>query len=172
MPNKSNMPNTSNKSPRVKSPRGKAPTAAERRFIDGVARLLVPWGVPQTAARLYGYLLLLPEPVGLDRITADLAMSKSTASVAARLLEKYRLTLRHGEAGSKRVLYEVSQDYDGMLTEQNRLIDGLAGLLTGGARALASRAAQNRLREMAEFYATIGEAMDTALRRWRTGRRR
>jgi hypothetical protein len=77
-----------------------------------------------------------------------------------------------GVRRGKAALYEVSQDYDGMLTEQNRLIDGLAGLLTGGARALASRAAQNRLREMAEFYATIGEAMDTALRRWRTGRRR
>jgi hypothetical protein len=44
-------------------------TAAERHFVDDVARLLVPWGVPQTAARLYGYLLLSPKPVSLDRIT-------------------------------------------------------------------------------------------------------
>jgi DNA-binding transcriptional regulator GbsR (MarR family) len=44
----------------------------QRRFIEDSARLLVPWGVPQTAARVYGYLLLLPEPVSLDRMTADL----------------------------------------------------------------------------------------------------
>ncbi|UXN67726.1 hypothetical protein N8E89_28155 (plasmid) [Phyllobacterium sp. A18/5-2] len=33
-----------------------------------------------TAARLYGYLLLCAEPVSLDRITADLEISKSSAS--------------------------------------------------------------------------------------------
>src|SRR5262245_4213347 len=35
----------------------------ERRFIEDVARLLLPWGVPPAAARLYGYLLLCPHPV-------------------------------------------------------------------------------------------------------------
>ena len=57
---------------------------AAGRFIEDAARLLIPWGVPQTAARLYGYLLLCAEPVSLDRITADLEISKSSASVAAR----------------------------------------------------------------------------------------
>ena len=79
-------------------------TETERRFVDDVARLLVPWGVPQTAARLYGYLLLRPEPVSLDRITVDLQVSKSSASVAARLLEMYTLVRRHGERGSRHVL--------------------------------------------------------------------
>jgi DNA-binding transcriptional regulator GbsR (MarR family) len=159
------MPNKSNKAPA----RNRTLTTAERRFIDDVARLMTPWGVPQAAARVYGYLLLFPEPVGLDRMTDDLAMSKSSTSVAARLLEKYRLALRHGERGSKRVLYEVSQDYDGMLTEQNRLLDHLAELLKDGADA--SGTVRKRFDEMAAFYLTIREAMDTALRRWRAGRR-
>jgi DNA-binding transcriptional regulator GbsR (MarR family) len=159
------MPNKSNKS----ATRNKALTPAERRFIDDVARLLTPWGVPQAAARLYGYLLLFPEPVSLDRMTDDMAMSKSSASVAARLLEKYRLVLRHSERGSKRVLYEVSEDYGGMLTEQNRLLDGLAELMKGGAGVTASRPVQKRLEEMARFYLMIREAMDATLRRWRAG---
>jgi DNA-binding transcriptional regulator GbsR (MarR family) len=108
-------------------------TNEQLRFIEDVARLLVPWGVPQAAARLYGYLLLFPEPVSLDRMTVDLGISKSSASVAARLLEKYRLALRHGERGSKRVRYEASYDYDGMLTEHNRLLDALADQLKSGA---------------------------------------
>ena len=93
-------------------------TGAERRFIEDAARLLVPWGVPQTAARLYGYLLLSAGPVSLDRITNDLEISKSSASVAARLLEQYTLTRRHGERGSKRALYAVSDNYEGMLTDR------------------------------------------------------
>lgn len=145
-------------------------TAAEQRFVDDVARLLTLWGVPQAAARLYGYLLLAPEPVSLDRMADGMAMSKSSVSVAARLLEKYRLVLRHGERGSKRVLYEVSEDYGGMLTEQNRLLDGLAEVMENGA-GVATGTVQNRLQDMAGFYVTMREAMDAVLRRWRADRR-
>jgi len=155
------MPNKSNKSL----------TEVEQRFIEDVARLLVPWGVPQTAARLYGYLLLSAEPVSLDRMTTDLEISKSSASVAARLLETYMLARRHGERGSKRALYEVSDNYEGMLTEQNRLLGALAELLRTSAGSAASGKAGDRLAEMAEFYSVTRQAMEEALRRWRAGRR-
>jgi HTH-type transcriptional regulator, osmoprotectant uptake regulator len=152
------MPNKSNQSP----------TATGRRFIEDVARLLMPWGVPQTAARLYGYLLLSAEPVSLDRITTDLELSKSSASVAARLLEKYTLARRQSERGSKRALYEVSDNYEGMLTEQNRLLGALAELLRTGAKNVGSRTARARLEEMAEFYLVTRKAMESTLQRWRT----
>ena len=145
------MPNKSNNSM----------TPAKQRFIEDVARLLVPWGVPQTAARLYGYMLLSAEPVSLDRITTDLEMSKSSASVAARLLEQYTLARRHGERGSKRALYEVSDNYKGMLIEQNRLLDALAELLEAGAGDVASGRARDRLKEMAEFYLVTRQAMES-----------
>ena len=124
-------------------------------------------GSAPDGARLYGYLLLSAEPVSLDRMTKDMEVSKSSASVAARLLEKYTLARRHGERGSKRALYAVSDNYEGMLTEQNRLLDGLAGLLTNGASTVASGTARHRLQEMAEFYLAIRQAMETALERWR-----
>jgi HTH-type transcriptional regulator, osmoprotectant uptake regulator len=154
------MPNKSNK----------ALTERNRRFIEDVARLLVPWGVPQTAARLYGYLLLSAEPVSLDRMTTDLEISKSSASVAARLLEQYTLARRHGERGSKRALYEVSDNYEGMLTQQNRLLDAMAELLRAGAGATASATTRDRLDEMAEFYVVTRQAMEAALRSWRERR--
>jgi DNA-binding transcriptional regulator GbsR (MarR family) len=146
-------------------------TAAERHFVDDVARLLVPWGVPQTAARLYGYLLLSPEPVSLDRITVDLEISKSSASVGARLLEMYTLVRRHGERGTRRVLYEASDNYEGMLTAQNRTLQSGADLLKAGARGAASDTARARLEEMAEFYEVTLEATESALRRWRERKR-
>jgi DNA-binding transcriptional regulator GbsR (MarR family) len=156
------MPNKSNK----------GLTERDRRFIEDVARLLVPWGVPQTAARLYGYLLLSAEPVSLDRMTTDLEISKSSASVAARLLEQYTLARRHGERGSKRALYEVSDNYEGMLTQQNRLLDALADLLRAGAGATASATTRDRLDQMAEFYVVTRQAMEAALRSWRERRRK
>lgn len=143
---------------------------AKRRFVEDVARLMVPWGVPQTAARLYGYLLLSEGPVSLDSITTGLEVSKSSASVAARLLEKYTLAVRHSERGSKRALYEISENYEGMLTEQNRMLESLAELLRTGAGSVASGASSNRLKEMAEFYLVIRRAMESALLRWRSRR--
>jgi HTH-type transcriptional regulator, osmoprotectant uptake regulator len=155
------MPNKSNK----------GRTEAKRRFIEDVARLLAPWGVPQTAARLYGYLLLSAEPVSLDRIATDLEISKSSASVAARLLEQYTLARRHGERGSKRALYEASDNYEGMLTDQNRLLNALADLLRSGAGAVSSKTTRDRLEEMARFYLVTRQAMESALQRWRASRR-
>jgi DNA-binding transcriptional regulator GbsR (MarR family) len=144
----------------------------ERRFVEDVARLLTPWGVPPVAARLYGYLLLCARPVSLDQITEDLGISKSSASVAARLLESYRLAHRHSEPGTKRALYVVADDYEAMVQQQNSLLDSLSEQLTAGSEIAASDVATARLEEMAEFYRVMRGAMEDAMSRWKHGRRR
>ena len=143
----------------------------ERRFVEDVARLLIPWGVPPIAARLYGHLLLCSRPVSLDQITEDLGVSKSSASVAARLLETYTLARRHSEPGTKRALYAVADDYEAMIQQQNRLLDALAGQLNAGAGVVASKEVRARLEEMAEFYRVMRSAMEDAMSRWKRGRR-
>ena len=142
-----------------------------QRFIEDVTRLLIPWGVPPIAARLYGYLLLCPRPVSLDQITEDLGISKSSASVAARLLESYTLSRRHREPGTKRALYAVADDYENMIRQQNRLLGALAEQLDAGVRIVASKGVGARLAEMAEFYQLIRSAMEDAIRRWKRGNR-
>src|SRR5262245_55041263 len=143
---------------------------AEQRFVEDVARLLVPWGVPPAAARLYGHLLLCPRPVSLDEISENLGISKSSASVAARLLESYTLARRHREPGTKRALYAVADDYETMIQQQNRLLETLAAQLSTGAGIAASKGVSARLKEMAEVYRVMRGAMEEALRRWKRGR--
>ena len=152
------MPNTSKESV----------SADQFRFVDDVASLLVPRGMPPIAARLYGYLLLSVAPVSLDRISADLEISKSSASVAARLLENHALVRRHGERGSKRVLYSVSDNYAGVLSEQSFLIGEMGLLLQNRAAAVASGATATRLKAMSRFYLSMREAMETAIREFHT----
>lgn len=132
-----------------------------------MARLLVPWGVPAAAAQLYGYLLLCPRPASLDEITEELGIAKSSASMAARLLESYTLAHRHREAGSKRALYAVADDYEVMIRQQNQLLDALAAQMKKGTGVAASREVNARLVEMAEFYQVMRGAMDEAIRRWK-----
>lgn len=141
----------------------------EQRFVEDVARLLTPWGVPPAAARLYGYLLLCPRPASLDQITEDLEISKSSASVTARLLETYTLARRHSEPGTKRALYAVTDDYEAMIQQQNRLLDALAGQLNAGAGIVPSKEVNARLEEMAEFYRVMRGAMEDAMSRWKRG---
>jgi DNA-binding transcriptional regulator GbsR (MarR family) len=142
-----------------------------QRFVEDVARLLTPWGVPPVAARLYGYLLLCPRPVTLDQITEDLGISKSSASVAARLLESYTLARRHSEPGTKRALYAVADDYEAMIQQQNRLLDALAKQLNAGTGIVPSKDVNARLDEMAEFYRVMRGAMEDAMSRWKRSRR-
>jgi len=155
------MPNLSNK--QLDGP--------ELRFIEGVAGLLLPWGVPPVAARLYGYLLLCGQPARLDEITVGLGVSKSTASVAARLLERYTLVRRHREPGTKRALYAVANNYEAMIGQQNRLLDALANQMDEGFDVVGSREAGMRLKQMADFYRVMCSAMDDALSRWKQMKR-
>jgi DNA-binding transcriptional regulator GbsR (MarR family) len=150
------MPNIHNKETRQ----------TREHFIRGMAQLLVPFGVPQTAARLYAYLLLSEDAVSLDRIVADLGISKSTASVAARLLEMYTLVRRSGQRGTRGVLFEASDDYSGMINAQKRMLEQLAALIKEGAQSSSSKKTRERLRTMAEFYIVNRNAMESAQREW------
>ena len=91
--------------------------------------------------------------------------------MAARLLESYTLAHRHSEAGTKRALYAVADDYDAMIQQQNRLLDALSGQLNAGAGIAASKTVSTRLEEMADFYRVMRGAMEDAMRRWKRNRR-
>lgn len=137
----------------------------QHRFIDDAAALFMHWGMPQTEARLHAYLMLCAEPVSLDRIVEDLQMAKSSASVAARALEAYRLVQKHRVRGSKRVLYEASNNFSGRLARQSALLGTLGELIRERAPAVASGAAAARLRLLADFHLEMAEAMTATIRK-------
>jgi DNA-binding MarR family transcriptional regulator len=144
--------------------------AGEQRFMEDMARLLLPSGVPTVAARLYGYLLLCSQLVSLNQIAEDRGISKSTASVAARLLESYTLAHRHREPGTKRALYVVADDSEAIIRQQNCLFDALAERLNAGVPIAPSKGVSARLEEMADFYRVMRSATEHAIGRWKRSR--
>ena len=92
--------------------------------------------------------------------------------MAARLLEKYTLVRRHGVSGSKRALYAASDNYDGILNEQKRMLLSIADLLQVGTRTTATDSAAQRLEVMSEFFETILEGMESAFQKWSERRSR
>ncbi|MEW9854549.1 GbsR/MarR family transcriptional regulator [Novosphingobium sp. M1R2S20] len=123
----------------------------QRRFIDDMAALLIPWGMQPSLAQLYPYLLLKAQPVSLDDIAENLGMAKSSASVAARMLERYGLARRYGEPGSKRVRYGASESYSGFISSQAELMGSLGRMIEVRAPAVAEEDALRRLTYLGSF---------------------
>lgn len=140
-------------------------SADDRRFIDDIVALLGPWGMSNVTARIYGYLLLCARPVTLDQIVDDLDVSKSSASVAARTLERFALARRSSERGSKRIFYEASDSCGSIIGERIVMLESMAKLLQGRASTIASETARQRLEKVAELYQLMRDAVAEAVHR-------
>lgn len=139
----------------------------QRHFIDELAMLLLPWGMPITAARLYGYLQLQDRPVSLDDITADLEVSKSNACAAAKLLETHGNARRQGERGSKRVLYTAGDDPGTPLRRQTELLGMMSALIAERKDEVATGAARERLAHLSAFHNDLRNAMQSAIQSYK-----
>jgi DNA-binding transcriptional regulator GbsR (MarR family) len=140
-------------------------TAEDNRFIDEIAGLLMPWGMAPATARLYGYLLLAPEPVTLDQMAADLGISKSSASVAARLLERGLLARRFSEPGSKRIYYESAESCGSVLREHATMLAAVAEVIQQRATRERSPVASTRLTTVAGYYLAMRDAINEAMQK-------
>ncbi len=136
-------------------------TPEQRQFIEELAVLLVAWGMPITAARLYGYLQLKEEPVSLDEIVADLEVSKSHVSTAARMLESHGNIRRLAERGSKRVLYVAGAHPGTPLIKQVMQLHQMASLIARRKEGVASGKAAARLDRLSQFHADLSRAMES-----------
>lgn len=131
----------------------------QRRFIDDMAVLLVPWGMQPGTATLYAYLLICDEPVTLDAIAEQVGMAKSSASVAARALEQFGLARRHSERGTKRVRYGASESYSGFMVSQARLLDEIGRLAESRSRSVATGETLRKLRYLGSFHRKMAETI-------------
>ncbi|PNU03835.1 GbsR/MarR family transcriptional regulator [Novosphingobium guangzhouense] len=129
-------------------------------FLDAMAMLMAPWGWPRPVGRIYAYLLLREAPATLDEIAADLGMSKSNASVAARTLEHCGNARRQGEPGSRRIYYSVPDDFSGPFVDKAQLLDRQVRLFTAQReRDIAAPVAQ-RFARISEFYTAMRSAIE------------
>ncbi|MBB4857295.1 DNA-binding transcriptional regulator GbsR (MarR family) [Novosphingobium chloroacetimidivorans] len=135
-------------------------SAEDERFLDDIALLMAPWGWARPVGRIYAYLLLRAGPATLDEIAADLGMSKSNASVAARTLEHCGNARRHSEPGSKRIYYAVPDSHGGSFIERAALLGRLETLFERQTERDLPAPVMARFDTLAAFYARMREAME------------
>jgi predicted DNA-binding transcriptional regulator len=139
----------------------------QARFIDDLASLLSAWSLPANAARLYGYLQILNQPVTIDDIARDLGISRSHAHSAAKLLEDHYNARRVGVRGTKRAFYVASDDPGAPLRAQMETLGRMASLISSRCDDVAEGAARARLRQLAGFHTGLQKAMQTVILRGR-----
>lgn len=128
-------------------------------FIEEVAALLGIWGVPQTPGRLFAHLLLLQEPSSLDQISADLDIGKTTASDAAKLMERYGFLRRHGTPGTKRASYAPADDFTTFYVMQASYLERMGKVMRTQSENDPALSSSKRLSAMAEYYTRLAKAM-------------
>lgn len=133
-------------------------------FVEQLAALLIPLGLAPIPARMQGLLMISLRPLTLDEMASALQASKSSVSVAARLLERYGVALRLPERGSKRVRYAISERPGGFLYDQMAFLGDMGQLLSRKGDAAGEGPLATRLHTMSAFLVHIRDALDVALR--------
>lgn len=129
-------------------------------FMEEVAALLGIWGVPQTPGRLFAHLLLLQEPASLEEIAADLDISKTTASDAAKLMERYGFVRRYATPGTKRASYGASNDITFFYQKQASYLERMERVMKAQSEKDPKLASSERLSALAEYYGRLAQAMN------------
>lgn len=138
-------------------------TTEQIRFIDSLADLLGAWSLSANAARLYGYLQLMNEPVSLDDIARDLEISRSHAHTAARMLELHGNAKGMTTRGSKRIVYVCGEDPGTPLQRQVATLGSMSDLIAASASQVATGDAELRLLRLSDFHKRLQQAMQDVI---------
>jgi predicted transcriptional regulator len=146
--------------------------AARRRFMDDLGHLYAHYGLSVTFGRTFALLLLRDQPISLDDIAAELEVSKSAVSVAARDLERAGVARRLTSPGSRRVLYEANDDMVPIFQAQFARVRQSLPVLQGGDNLATGAKARQRIREMIDLHEFWLVEAQGIIERWRKRTRR
>jgi DNA-binding transcriptional regulator GbsR (MarR family) len=143
---------------------------AAREFVERMGLHLEADGMPRSAGRIFGYMMLAEAPCSLDDLAEALQVSKASASTNARLLEQVGLLERAIEVGDRRDFYRMRTDaWERMLLVARRRWEGMQDLLSQARAGLPEELHCGRVRicEAARFHTLLMEEADSLLERWR-----
>ena len=147
--------------------------AAERRFVEDFAMLLVGSGVPRMPARVFAC-VLADDSGGLTagELAARLQVSPAAISGAVRWLMQMHLLTRAREPGARRDHYRMRDDqwYEATVFKTAALKRFEEVLAEGVELVGPDGPAGRRLRETQEFFAFFREQLPVLLDQWRASR--
>jgi predicted transcriptional regulator len=138
-------------------------------FVDRLGLHAEADGLPRIAGRLFGTLLLSPEPRCLDDLAAELGVSKASVSTDCRRLHERGIVERVARPGDRRDFYQLAPDFFAQIVRQHaRRWAAMHELVTSFTAAApgAPPLVQDRLAYVDSLSTFLRERMDDALRAW------
>ncbi len=143
--------------------------ADTQRLVEKAGLRFEADGLPRTAGRILGYLMLSSEPKSLDEIAAELQVSKAGVSTNTRLLERSGGLVREIRPGDRRDYLRIAEDlHIRMLDHWLAHLREITRLLHG---ALAERLPEDkvvleRFETLSLFFDHMLEEIEGASERW------
>jgi len=145
-----------------------------QQFVERMGVVMEAEGLPRSAGRIFGFLLLSSEPFSLDDLGERLQVSKASVSTNARLLEQCGMLERSSAPGDRRDFYRMRPDaWERVLQVAQKRWEVMRGLLTEAEATLPPEmeTARRRLQEAAEFHAFLLDEAEALIERWRARQR-
>src|SRR5262245_53099642 len=86
-------------------------SAVNDSMLDGLGQLADYFGYNKVIGKMYGALLLSPNPMSLDDLMNHLEVSKASVSMNMRLLENLGIVKEVWVRGDRRKFYEAETDF-------------------------------------------------------------
>ena len=137
----------------------KSLTAVNDSTVAGLGRLARFFGFSEVMGRLYGTLLMSPEPLSLDDLADTLRISKGSVSMNMRALERWGMAKEVWMRGDRKKYYAAEHDLwqvirNVLSSRERREVELALQVLGDSVEKLQS--AGNELspedRDLAEFY--------------------
>ncbi len=141
------------------------------RFVEQLGRLAEGEGLPRTAGRMMGVLMICGSPLSIDELAGRLQVSRASISTNSRLLQSLAIADLVTELGSRRDYLQISGDpCSSLLTLGLHRMESMRGairqmrLAIDGSQFAGSRA---RLKRMEDFYDLAITQAQAVLAAWR-----
>lgn len=144
---------------------------AAERFIERMGQFFEGDGAPRIAGRMFGMVLLSPEPCSLDDLAEQLQVSKASVSTNARLLELWGAVERVTRPGDRRDYYQVADNiHVRMLERRLERIHQMQDLIREGRQGISELApeVEERLRVIEVIHEHAEANITEALQQLRT----
>jgi DNA-binding transcriptional regulator GbsR (MarR family) len=141
------------------------------RFVEQLGLLAEGEGLPRTAGRMMGVLMVCSEPMGIDELATTLKVSRASISTNSRLLQSLQIADLVREPGDRRDYLQISGDScSSLLTlglhrmqSMRRAVRQMRLALNGAAFSTS----RGLLKRMEQLYDLAIEQAQSVLSLWR-----
>lgn len=140
-----------------------------QQFIERAGVLWQRDGLPRIAGRIFGLLLVSPDPSSLDDIADTLGVSKASVSTDTRMLERLGLVSRVSLPGDRKDYYQITpESLERSLEARMQRVRELEDLLEAGMRLpIGSAMVRERLEDHRLAFGHAIDALEHALEQLR-----